>query len=104
MTTTNATTAILEAIQHVVGPCSPQHPIVLHEPDFRGSQALKYVTDCIETGWVSTAGKWVCRFEQELASFTGAEYAIAVSYGSVALRLALYLVGVRPEEEVLVPP
>ena len=50
---------ILEAIRHVVGPSSTKEPIPLHEPDFRGTSALAYVTDCLDTGWVSTAGQWV---------------------------------------------
>lgn len=95
---------ILEAIQQVVGGCDPNHPVSLHEPDFRGTQAWEYVKDCLETGWVSTAGTWVTRFEQELCTITGASHAVAVSNGTVALRLALHLVGVCPGDEVLLPP
>ena len=99
-----STLAILEAIQGVVGPSSPSQPIALHEPDFRGTEAWTYVKDCLDTGWVSTAGRWVSRFEQELASATGAAHAVAVTNGTVALRLALHLVGVEPGDEVLLPP
>ena len=60
--------------------------------------------DCLDTGWVSTAGKWVNRFEHELASATGAAHAVAVTNGTVALRLALHVVGVMPGDEVLLPP
>ena len=60
--------------------------------------------DCLDTGWVSTAGQWVSRFEQELVSATGAAHAVAVTNGTVALRLALHLVGVEPGDEVLLPP
>lgn len=104
MSTALSTMAILEAIQQVVGPSSPEQPIALHEPDFRGTEAWAYVKDCLDTGWVSTAGKWVSRFEQELASATGAAHAVAVTNGTVALRLALHLVGVGPGDEVLLPP
>ena len=52
---------------------------------------------------MSTAGQWVSRFEQELISLTGASYAVAVTNGTVALRLALHLVGVA-WDEVLLPP
>ena len=62
-----------------------------------------YVKDCIEI-WVSSSGKWVSRFENLLSDFTGAKHVIAVSNGTVALRLALYLVGVRADDEVLIPP
>ena len=71
MTSVTSTMVILEAIQQVVGSSSPEQPIALHEPDFRGTEAWSYVKDCLDTGWVSTAGKWVSRFEQDLAS-TGA--------------------------------
>ena len=104
MSAAMSTLAILEAIQGVVGPSSLNQPIALHEPDFRGTEAWTYVKDCLDTGWVSTAGRWVSRFEQELASATGAAHAVAVTNGTVALRLALYLVGVGPGDEVLLPP
>ena len=78
--------------------------IHLHEPDFSDSKAKNYVNECIEYGWVSSAGKWVERFEEKLSEITGAKYVIAVSNGTVALRLALYLLGVRNNDEVLIPP
>ena len=96
--------SVLEAIQQVVGSCSQEHQIVLHEPDFSGTKAWAYVKDCLDTGWVSTAGSWVKRFEHQLCDITGARHAIAVSNGTVALRLALHLVGVGPGDEVLIPP
>lgn len=96
--------SILEAIQHVVGPSSKEHPISLHEPNFSGTQAWAYVKDCLDTGWVSTAGSWVSRFEEELCTITGASHSVVVSNGTVALRLALHLVGVAHGDEVLIPP
>ena len=96
--------AILQALQQVCGSASPGQPIALHEPDFRGTQAWAYVGDCLDTGWVSTAGQWVSRFEQELCARTGAAHAVAVTNGTVALRLALQLVGVAAGDEVLLPP
>ena len=104
MNTAVSSTALLEAIQQVVGPSSPEKPIALHEPDFRGTEAWTYVKDCLDTGWVSTAGQWVSRFEQELASATGAAHVVAVTNGTVALRLALHLAGVKPGDEVVLPP
>ena len=104
MTAANSTSAILEAFRNVLGDSSPEQPLVLHEPDFRGTKAWTYVRDCLDTGWVSTAGQWVSRFEQQLASATGAAHAVAVTNGTVALRLALHLVGVKPGDEVLLPP
>ena len=104
MTSEISTNGILEAIQKVVGPCNPSYPVALHEPDFNGTRAWTYVKECLDTGWVSTAGKWVRRFEQDLESFTGASHAVAVVNGTVALRLSLHLVGVCPGDEVLIPP
>ena len=96
--------SVLEAIQQVVGASSKEHPIGLHEPDFRCTQAWAYVKDCLDTGWVSTAGSWVSRFEQQLCAITGAGHAVAVSNGTLALRLALHLVWVGPGDEALLPP
>jgi perosamine synthetase len=96
--------AILEALRQVCGPANPDQPVALHEPDFRGTEAWAYVRDCLDTGWVSTAGRWVSRFEQELCNATGASHAVAVTNGTVALRLGLHLLGVRAGDEVLLPP
>ena len=96
--------SVLEAIQKVSGCGSKEHPIPLHEPDFSGTEAWKYVKDCLDTGWVSSAGSWVSRFEQQLCTITGASNAIAVSNGTVALRLALHVIGVEACDEVMVPP
>jgi aminotransferase in exopolysaccharide biosynthesis len=104
MTRTAEAAEILQVLQHVLGSSSTSKPIGLHEPDFSGTQAWAYVKDCLDTGWVSTAGQWVSRFEQELCAVTGASHAVAVANGTVALRLALHLLGVGPGDEVLLPP
>ena len=95
---------IIDAIASVVGSYSPAQPCVLHEPSFRGTQAWNYVKDCLDTGWVSTAGRWVTRFEDALSEVTQASHVVAVTNGTVALRLSLHLVGVLPGDEVLIPP
>lgn len=97
-------TEILQAIQRVCGPAQVEHPVALHESDFRGTEAWTYVRECLDSGWVSSAGQWVSRFEQQLCTTTRAKHAIAVSNGTVALRLALHLVGVGPDDEVILPP
>lgn len=74
----------------------------LHEPTFGGNE-LRYVTECILTGWVSSVGEYVNRFERELAFYTGAEHAVVVSNGTSGLQVTLELVGVRFDDEVLVP-
>ena len=94
---------IIERIKSVI--CFNTNDIVnIHEPYFHKSNAYEYVKECFDTGWVSSAGKWVSKFETKIADFTGAKYAIAVSNGTVALRLALHLVGVRSGDEVIMPP
>lgn len=89
---------IVEAIQMVVG----HAPVALHEPTFAGNE-WKYVKECLDTGWVSSAGKFVDRFEADLAAYTGARYAVAVVNGTAALHVALRLAGVLPGDEVLIP-
>ena len=74
----------------------------LHEPVFAGNEK-KYITECIETGYVSSVGSFVTRFEKELALFVGAQHAVAVVNGTSALHLALVAVGVKPGDEVIVP-
>ncbi len=95
---------VLNALYNVLGSRSFDNPVYLHEPSFTGSNAWCYLKDCLDTGWVSSSGQWVNRFEQELAAFTGASHVVAVSNGTVALRLALHLVGVKPNDEVLTSP
>jgi perosamine synthetase len=89
---------VVERIRGVVGPGS----VALHEPFF-GSLEKKAVVECLESTWVSTAGPWVSRFEDELALVTASAHVVAVSTGTAALQLALRLVGVKPGDEVLVP-
>ncbi|AYC28953.1 LegC family aminotransferase [Paenisporosarcina cavernae] len=76
--------------------------VPLHEPTFNGNE-IKYVTECIESGWVSSVGAYVTRFEQDLANFVGAKRAVAVVNGTAALHIALKVVGVKPKDEVLMP-
>lgn len=74
----------------------------LHEPHFGGNE-WAYVKECIDTGWVSSVGSYVTRFERQLAEFTGVRHAVAVVNGTAALHLCLVLAGVRAGDEVLVP-
>ncbi|MBP2657526.1 MAG: aminotransferase, syn family [Firmicutes bacterium] len=84
--------------------CLPteQGKIGLHEPHFGGNE-WKYVKDCLDTGWVSSVGKYVDQFEQELAAYTGVKKAVAVVNGTAALHVALKLAGVIKDDEVIVP-
>ena len=77
-------------------------PYALHEPVFAG-QEWSYVKECIDTGWVSSAGEYVGRFEAALADYTGVGAAVALVNGTSALHMALLAAGVRPGDEVLLP-
>jgi len=92
--------ATLAAVRDVLG--VPQTPFALHEPEFAGRE-WDFVKNCIDTGWVSSVGSYVDRFERDLAALTGAGHAIATSNGTAALHICLLLAGVRPGDEVLLP-
>jgi len=74
----------------------------LHEPLFVGKEN-QYLKDCIKTTFVSTSGKYIKRFEEKIKKFTGAKHVIAVVNGTVALHMALRVLGVKPRDEILVP-
>lgn len=76
--------------------------IPLHEPTFNEKE-LEYVTDCVKSGWVSSVGKYVSQFEEDLAKLTGVKRAVAVVNGTAALHIALKVAGVQPNDEVLMP-
>lgn len=93
-------TSVVEAIKSVLPPTST--PIALHEPRFSGNE-WSYVKECLDTGWVSSVGKFVDRFERQIEEYTGAQRAVAVVNGTAALHVGLLLAGVRSGDEVLVP-
>lgn len=80
---------------------TPNGLIPLSVPELRGNE-WKYVKECLDTGWVSSAGPFVDRFERDLAAYVGAKHAVAVINGTAALHLALLIVGVQPDDEVIV--
>lgn len=82
--------------------CETNSSISLHEPEFSGNE-WAYLKECIDTGWVSSVGKYVDEFERKLAEFTGARHAVAVVNGTAALHVALQIAGVKAGDEVLVP-
>jgi perosamine synthetase len=100
MSEQNLPELVLAAVTSALGTTNKFIP--LHEPEFSGHE-WKYVKDCIDTGWVSTAGSYVDQFETALTEFTGAKFAIATSSGTAALHLALILAGVKSGDEVIVP-
>lgn len=90
----------ISALEEALG--RPNQMIGLHEPEFSGNE-WEYVKTCLDTGWVSSVGKYVDDFENRLAEYTGARYAVAVVNGTAALQVALRLGGVTAGDEVLVP-
>ena len=81
----------------------PKGFIPLHEPTFGGNEK-KYLMDCIDSTFVSSVGKYVDLFEQMIAEYTGAKYAIAAVNGTAALHIALILSGVGQDDEVITQP
>lgn len=75
--------------------------VPLSEPLLAGNE-WAYVKQCLDTGWVSSVGPFVDRFERAVADYSGAAYGVAVVNGTAALHLALLAVGVEPGDEVLV--
>ena len=77
------------------------YKIPLSVPSLNGNE-LKYVKECIDTEWVSSAGKYVDLFEKKIAEYTGSKYAIACVNGTAAIQVSLRLVGVEADDEVIV--
>lgn len=98
MRTESVADRISAALRRVVG----EGAVPLHAPTFNGRE-WEYVRQCLDSTFVSSVGKFVDRFEAELAAYTGAKHAVAVVNGTAALHVALQLAGVRRDDEVLVP-
>ena len=89
---------VVDAIRRVVGP----GPVGLHEPSFIGNEWV-YLKECLDSTFVSSVGKFVDRFEADIAAYTGTKHVVAVVNGTAALHMALQLAGVRQHDEVLIP-
>ena len=76
--------------------------IPVNEPLLPGNES-KYIQDCITTAWISSAGKYIDRFESEWAAYCGRKHAIAVSNGTVALELAVSVLNLPPGGKVILP-
>lgn len=77
--------------------------IPLHAPIFRGNEKA-YLNECVDSTFVSSVGEFVDRFENMVAEFVGAKFAVATVNGTAALHIALKLVGVDEESEVITQP
>lgn len=76
--------------------------IPLSIPNLSGNE-LKYVSEAIESGWVSTAGPFVSQFEKKIADYVGVEDAVSCQNGTSGLHLALKVLGINQEHEVFAP-
>lgn len=72
------------------------------EPTLSGNE-LKYVTDAVSSGWISSSGSYVDAFEKSFANYCGTKYAVAVNNGTVAIHLALVALGIGKGDEVIIP-
>lgn len=70
-------------------------------PEIRGNE-WPYIKECLDTGWVSSVGSFVDRFEQEIANRIGVQHAVSTVNGTAALHIALLVAGIQPNDEVLV--
>jgi perosamine synthetase len=76
--------------------------IPVNEPLLSGNEK-KYLNECIDSGWISSEGPFVQEFEEGFAEYTGVSDGIAVSNGTAALETALYAIGIKPGDEVIMP-
>lgn len=76
--------------------------IPVYKPEFCGNEK-KYLINCIDSGWISSKGKYVNLFEEKFSEFLGGGYSSAVANGTVALHLALKVLGITDGDEVIVP-
>lgn len=76
--------------------------IPLSIPKIDGNES-KYVQDCLDTGWISSAGSYVNQFEEMIAAYAGAKYGVACMNGTVGLHIAQILLGVTADDHVIAP-
>lgn len=76
--------------------------IPLSVPSIQGNE-WTYVKECLDTEWVSSVGKYVTKFEEDICNYTASDYAVACVNGTAALQVALQIVGVQAKDEIIVP-
>jgi perosamine synthetase len=76
--------------------------IPVNEP-LLARNTLKYVADCVKSGWISSAGAYIKRFEDEFARYLGVRHAVTTTSGTTALHLALAALNIGPGDEVILP-
>jgi perosamine synthetase len=72
------------------------------EPLLDGNE-IRYVMDCLQSGWISSAGKYITDFERGFSSYCGAAHGVACSNGTAAIHLGLEALGIGPGDEVIIP-
>lgn len=92
--------ATLDPMISAVGALHGPGPIPLHRPVFEGNER-QYLVDCIDSNFVSSVGAQVTEFEECVAAFTGEGFSVATVNGTAVLQVALQLVGVDRETEVI---
>ncbi|MBI3534469.1 MAG: LegC family aminotransferase [Deltaproteobacteria bacterium] len=91
---------LIEAIRTAI--CTNAKTVALHEPHLCGKE-WEYIKDCLDSGWISSVGKYVDLFEENLAQYTGMKRAVSTVNGTAALQVCCRLVGVESGDEVLLP-
>jgi perosamine synthetase len=76
--------------------------IPVYQPLLSGNEK-KYVNDCLDSNWISSKGKYVSLFEERFSEYTDIQYSTGVPNGTIALHLALLVLGIGPGDEVIVP-
>ena len=76
--------------------------ILVNEPKLTGNEK-KYLNECIDTGWISSEGPFVKKFEEEFSEYIGHKYGIATCNGTASLEVALFAAGVEEGDEVILP-
>lgn len=89
-----------EEVESFVKNIYGSEPPILHRPVFAGNEK-SYLSECIDSNFVSSVGKRVDEFEERIVAYTGAKYAVAVVNGTAALHIALKLAGVTANSEVI---
>ena len=76
--------------------------IPVNEPDIP-EKSKKYVNEALDSGWISSSGKYINEFEEGFAKYIGTKYAISVTSGTAAMHVSLLSLGIGPGDEVIVP-
>jgi len=92
-----------DAIDFIRGIYSKEGFIPLHEPTFIGNEK-RYLSECIDTTYVSSVGKFVDKFELKIAEYTGSKYVVATSSGTAAIHISLLVSNVQIGDEVITQP